>query len=278
MDLTMKSSSEINTGYKPYTLFNESNIYIIVIALAVIVVYYILFSSLGGGNDENGSESSGSFLQTILWSVFLILILLNGMQYFFNVNIISSIQNLFSGTPTIDLKVESTNLKKKEHKEEKKLLPQEEVFHIPGNIYSYDEGKAVCKAYGGRLANYREIEKAYQTGGDWCSYGWSEDQSIYFPTQYSKWEKLQKIKGHEQDCGRPGINGGYMEDPQLKFGVNCFGYKPKMRKEEEALLHGNIFPKNEEELEFDKKVEDLKQKLPEILVAPFNNEKWSAIY
>jgi hypothetical protein len=277
----MKSSSETNSRYEqPYAIFNESNIYILVIALVVIVVYYILFSSLGGGETDgyNDSESGSSFLQTILWSVFIILILLNGMQYFFNINIISSIQNLFSGTPTIDLKVETSNLKKKEEPKYVKPVPQEEVFHIPGNVYTYDEGKAVCKAYGARLANYKEVENAYQKGGDWCSYGWSDNQSIYFPTQHAKWDKLQKIKGHENDCGRPGVNGGYMEDPELKFGVNCFGYKPKMRKEEEALLHGNIFPKTEEELQFDKKVEDLKHKLPEIMVAPFNNEKWSAIY
>jgi hypothetical protein len=28
-----------------------------------------------------------------------------------------------------------------------------------------------------------------------------------FPTQKETWDKLQKIKGHEHDCGRPGING-----------------------------------------------------------------------
>jgi hypothetical protein len=31
-----------------------------------------------------------------------------------------------------------------------------------------------------------------------------------YPTQYNTWKELQKIKGHENDCGRPGINGGYM--------------------------------------------------------------------
>ena len=31
-----------------------------------------------------------------------------------------------------------------------------------------------------------------------------------FPTQYKSWKKLQKQKGRENDCGRPGINGGYI--------------------------------------------------------------------
>ena len=29
------------------------------------------------------------------------------------------------------------------------------------------------------------------------------------------------LKGHRDDCGKPGINGGYFKDKDLKFGVNC---------------------------------------------------------
>ena len=54
------------------------------------------------------------------------------------------------------------------------------------------------------------MEDAYEDGADWCSYGWSEDQMAFFPTQKEKWKKLQKIEGHKHDCGRPGINGGYI--------------------------------------------------------------------
>ena len=40
-----------------------------------------------------------------------------------------------------------------------------------------------------------------------------------FPTQYEHWEHLQKIKGHENDCGRPGVNGGYIDNPnKIKIG------------------------------------------------------------
>ena len=49
------------------------------------------------------------------------------------------------------------------------------------------------------------------------------NQLALFPTQYGKWERLQKIKGHENDCGRPGINGGYIDNPNVKFGINCYG-------------------------------------------------------
>ena len=61
-----------------------------------------------------------------------------------------------------------------------------EVFHIPNNKYTYKDAKAVCKAYGARLANYDEVENAYNKGGEWCSYGWSKNQLALFPTQKKK--------------------------------------------------------------------------------------------
>ena len=51
--------------------------------------------------------------------------------------------------------------------------------------------------------------------------------NILFPTQKKLYDKLQKIPGHENDCGRQGVNGGYIKNPHVKFGVNCYGKKPK---------------------------------------------------
>ena len=75
-----------------------------------------------------------------------------------------------------------------------KHKPQKEVFHIKRNIYSYDDAKAVCKAHGAKLANYSQIETAYNNGAEWCGYGWSSDQMGLFPTQKETWEKMQKKK------------------------------------------------------------------------------------
>jgi len=47
-----------------------------------------------------------------------------------------------------------------------------------------------------------------------------------FPTQQATWQALQTDPVNKTNCGRPGINGGYF-DPQTKFGVNCYGVKPK---------------------------------------------------
>ena len=57
-----------------------------------------------------------------------------------------------------------------------------------------------------------------------------------FPTQQQTWNKLQKIKGHKNDCGRPGINGGYIDNKNVRFGVNCFGTKPEASADELNLL------------------------------------------
>ena len=46
-------------------------------------------------------------------------------------------------------------------------------------------------------------------------------------------EKTSKNKGHEHDCGRPGINGGFIDNPNVRFGVNCFGTKPAISAEEQ---------------------------------------------
>ena len=47
-----------------------------------------------------------------------------------------------------------------------------EVFHVESNTYTYDDAKGVCELLGARLATYEEVERAYQNGANWCSYGW----------------------------------------------------------------------------------------------------------
>ena len=136
----------------------------------------------------------------------------------------------------------------------------------------------MCTAYGGRLANYKEIEQAYKSGGDWCGYGWSADQMALYPTQPGTWKALQKIKGHEHDCGRPGINGGFINNKHANYGVNCFGYKPKITKLETELMdNARPFPLTPAELKFEEKVDYYRSRLPDILVSPFSYKNWSQI-
>jgi Extracellular link domain len=101
-----------------------------------------------------------------------------------------------------------------------------EVYNIGSNTYTYKEAQSVCKSFNATLANYDQIERAYQDGGEWCNYGWSEGQMAYFPTQKKTWDGLQQNPSTKHSCGRPGINGGFISNPNVKFGVNCYGVKP----------------------------------------------------
>ena len=99
-----------------------------------------------------------------------------------------------------------------------------------------------------------------------------------FPTQKNTFNELQKIKGHEHDCGRPGVNGGYIGNPNVKFGVNCFGYKPSITSEEEEMMQNTSpYPKTEKDILLEKKVDYWKNKIDDILVSPFNYNSWSKV-
>jgi hypothetical protein len=182
---------------------------------------------------------------------------------------------------TIVPKVEVTMDKIEDKLEDIKLpkidLEFKEVFNIPENNYNYNEAKEICKAYNSKLATYDQIEEAYNDGADWCKYGWSAKQMALFPTQKKTWNDLQKIKGHKNDCGRPGINGGRMEK-DMKFGVNCYGKKPQITQEEEQLMMTNtIYPKTEEDVELQKKTDFWKEKVEHLIVSPFNYSSWYKI-
>jgi hypothetical protein len=160
----------------------------------------------------------------------------------------------------------------------REIGPIPQVFHVPDNRFQYDEARAVCTAYGARLANYHEVEDAYRHGGEFCQYGWSEGQMALYPTQSKTYETLQKIPGHEHDCGRPGVNGGYMANPKVRYGVNCFGLKPRMTPTEQYLME-NQPPVSETNATRTARaqVEYWKTHLSSLLVAPFNARQWSRL-
>jgi Extracellular link domain len=285
--------------------------FILVITIGIII-YLSLGSSSGQNSDSSQSyNTSGGDQTTKIYGIigvtlFVILVILNGFQYYFGMDFYASIKNLISRSPEIDIKVfeqQKAQQKAKEEKEESqehsqsKQMPtqttssppqtgtsieedmsREQVFNIPGNKYGYDDSKALCTAYGARLATYNEIESAYNSGGEWCNYGWSDGQMALFPTQKSTFENLQKIKGHENDCGRPGINGGYIANPLVKFGVNCYGHKPKINQQEQNLMNVTTpYPLTNEDLAMEQRVSYWKGKLNEILVSPFNSSSWNKI-
>ena len=99
------------------------------------------------------------------------------------------------------------------------------VFHISDNVFTRAESTAACQALGARLATLEELQEAHRQGAHWCSYGWSQDGLALYPTQQSEWEKLPARL--RSTCGMPGVNGGVFRDPEMRFGVNCFGALPE---------------------------------------------------
>ena len=61
-------------------------------------------------------------------------------------------------------------------------------------------------------------------------------KSTYFLRLHSEWynlfEKEVYDKNPKKSCGYPGMNGGYFNNPNLQFGVNCYGEKRKARSDE----------------------------------------------
>ena len=249
----------------------------------IILMFIVLFSSLGKkgetiGAGETGGNGSTKLLTIIMGGVLIVVVVLNGLQYFYNINLTARLDNIFTDTPSIDLTVQQQNSGPDEIAPVPEIKLKEQVFHVPGNKYTYDDAGAMCKAYGGRLATYSEVENSYKNGAEWCSYGWSDRQLALFPTQKDTWNYLQNIEGHENDCGRAGINGGYIANPDVRFGANCYGYKPKITDEEkEMMITQPLYPRTMKDIKEEKRVDYWRRKIPEILVAPFNKNVWSLL-
>ena len=280
------------TTTDPVNMYNNLNNFImnpiIFIIIILIVVAYYAFSSSSLGSNLGTSEDSnnGNIFGVIIIVILVILILVNGLQYFFSINVTAYINGLFTPNTKIDIVVDQSTYQPTSVLDQNTYQPtsvpeikfKKQVFNIPGNYYTYDNAKALCSAYGADLASYDQIEKAYNNGAEWCNYGWSANQLALFPTQKKTYNTLQTIPGHENDCGRAGINGGYIANSGVKFGVNCYGYKPKITSEEEELMKtSSPYPETAEDIAFQKKVDLMKNNLNQKLISPFNHNRWGEL-
>lgn len=152
---------------------------------------------------------------------------------------------------------------------------KDEVFNISENIYTYNESKDVCKLFNADLASYDQIKKAYEKGAEWCNYGWSKGQNAYYPTQLKSWKKLQNNCKTKTICGKPGVNGGYFMNPELKFGVNCYGVKPKSNKCNTGKFIDNIH-KTQEQIDRENFMKILEKNKSNIEILPFNRKEWTS--
>jgi len=160
-----------------------------------------------------------------------------------------------------------------------KILPGvKQVFNISKNSYSFYDAEPLCKALGAELATYEQVKQAYAQGADWCNYGWVKGQMAVFPTQQNTWEQLQHGPQEQRNaCGRPGLNGGFFDNPELKYGVNCFGTKPEQKEHDaSAIASGEGAPLSVGGLEFEKKIAKYRGEASSIAVLPWNKNTWSA--
>lgn len=151
--------------------------------------------------------------------------------------------------------------------------PTKQVFNVSNNIYTYNQAQAVCKAFGADLATYQQVLDAYKKGANWCNYGWTKGQLALYPTQKEAWHKMQELEPERRgDCGKIGINGGYFDNPDNLFGVNCYGIKPEPRDNERMKVE----IKSPKEYELERQVAQIKRNLDSVSILPFSHDKWSS--
>ena len=150
-------------------------------------------------------------------------------------------------------------------------IKKKQVFNISNNIFNYDEARAVCVAHGGKLATYQQVVDSYKNGGEWCNYGWSENQMALYPTQKETYKRLQRDPENANACGEWGVNGGYFENPNTLFGANCYGVKPEPKDRERS----KSLPVSSREREMLTRVKQYKAQLNDFNVSSFNKNLWS---
>ena len=89
------SSNDTNSNsYMGFSLGIPALLFLVLI----IVLFIVLFSSLGkqGENVVNGGDSSTKLLTILMGGILIVVVILNGLQYFYNINLTARLDNLFT--------------------------------------------------------------------------------------------------------------------------------------------------------------------------------------
>ena len=291
-------SEDIDEMYQNTIQYLDNNSSIITTTLIVLTFYMVTYI-FGVPMTSDMKPISIRIIEIVLIAVMTLVLFVFFFKNVLNISIVDIIQDIkgnLSGTNT-DEEVEDsvTNIDDNTQNESSTaavdgsqettdisgvvISDGNEVFNISTNAYTYDEAKAVCSIYGAELATYDQIEQSYNNGAEWCNYGWSEGQMAYFPTQKNTWTELQKNPKAKNNCGRPGINGGFMANPSLKFGVNCFGKKPDPTDDDVRRLESKkyqAYPDQIYDKEMKAKMEKWKKNANKMLqLNSYNRNMWS---
>jgi hypothetical protein len=226
-----------------------------------------------------------SIIETITWITFVIIGIIDFFIYALGIPVDRLFSMLWDNLPDDGPIIDNSNnvlgkfgsrgsFKKKDSSNN--IIP-DQVFNINNNLYTYEDAQSICTAYGAKLATYDQIEDAYEKGAEWCNYGWSDGQMIFFPTQKSTWQSLQKDPERKNNCGRPGVNGGFIQNPYVKFGVNCFGKKPQPTNEDlDRMKAQQVAAKSPQDQALNAKAQYWKDNAAKLLqVNSFNKKSWS---
>ena len=241
------------------------------------IIFYIFVYLLRVPMTAETRPGSIGFIENKLWVLLVIQLILDFFKYVFGIHII----DLLFSNALIDWfkNVPDTPPVKQVQDVSAQPIQVNEVFNISNNLYTYDDAQAICSAYDAKLATYDQVEDTYNNGGEWCNYGWSSDQMALFPTQKHTWDTLQKTDNHKNDCGRPGVNGGYIANPYVRFGVNCFGKKPAATDADKVRINARqnqVYPKTLADQVVDAKVKFWKDNADKMLnINSYNKDKWS---
>lgn len=222
------------------------------VIIGIIIVFILFFLSVTVYYDSNRHNNLPLSSYDTIRNIF-------GFFDIIGEDILDSTANIVTETEKV-----VDNLVKKEHKLEKIIKDEKEVFNIDNNEFTYEQAPEVCKALGAELATYEQVKNAYNDGAHWCNYGWTDNQMALYPIQKGKFKRMTP-KRQMQCGGKPGINGGYFNDTSLKFGVNCYGIK---KDPDPAKIIYKDEATQKEEL-----INDIN--ISQLDIRPFNQNKWS---
>jgi len=269
-----KMISDLYQGFERYANNPISLISVGFFILTLYIVIYILELPM----DSVGKPITISIIENGAWLFFVIILIATFLRYIAGISLtglMDDIGNYLQSRADAGSKPSGGNTAASGNTSAKTVV-FDEVFNIGNNMYTYDDAQSVCKSLGARLATYDDIESAYNKGGEWCNYGWSEGQAAYFPTQKNTWNNLQKSESTKNSCGRPGINGGFIDNPNVRFGVNCYGKKPQPKPSDLASMGEKPIPKSPEDILLDNKVQFWKMNGHKLFqINGYNNSKWS---
>ena len=271
-----EKSKMVGDLYDQFKTYLDSPLSLISVGFFILTLYIVIYI-LEIPMNSVGKPITISLIENGAWGFFVIIMIASFLKYVANISIYDIMDKADDYKIPGNVSAKSGNTSAKGNTISSAAIIMDEVFNIGNNMYTYDDAQSVCASMGSRLATYDEVEDAYEKGAEWCNYGWSEGQAAYFPTQKETWKKLQKSESTKHACGRPGINGGFINNPDVRLGVNCYGKKPRPKPGDLAKLGNNVLPKSPEDLILDKKIQFWKDNGDKLFtINGYNNTKWSA--